>query len=194
MGWIHNKKCVYKLKFSLWNRIMVIGRKKSSKPPVPALFPRPKGHKTLDWSLFVKYLYQHSSRLCMVNYIALHKKHKLRKQSLARLPRSNSLHSLILLILKLEYSWITMAMLYLLIVRCIAMSWWPHQMKTFFALLALCAGIHRTEGQWHGASIFYLICALTNGCVNNRDSGDLRRHLAHSDFTVMSPAGNVATS
>ena len=32
---------------------------------------------------------------------------------------------------------------------------------------------------------FFMICAWTNGCVNNRYSGDLRRHHAHYDVTVM---------
>ena len=40
------------------------------------------------------------------------------------------------------------------------------------------------KGQWCGALIFSLICALTNGSVNNRDAGDLR-HLRHYDVTVM---------
>ena len=30
-----------------------------------------------------------------------------------------------------------------------------------------------------------LICAWTNGWVNNRDAGDLRRHRSHYDVTVM---------
>ena len=33
--------------------------------------------------------------------------------------------------------------------------------------------------------MFSLICAWTNGRVNNRDAGDLRRHRAHYDVTVM---------
>ena len=46
-------------------------------------------------------------------------------------------------------------------------------------------GIHRSpvnsphKCQWRGALIFSLICTWTNGWVNNRDPGDLRRHLAH---------------
>ena len=40
------------------------------------------------------------------------------------------------------------------------------------------------EGQWRRALIFSLICALINGCVNNREAGDLRRHQAHYDITV----------
>ena len=48
-------------------------------------------------------------------------------------------------------------------------------------------GIHRSQvisphkGQWSGALMFSLICAWTNGSVNNRNAGDLRRHRAHYD-------------
>ena len=49
-------------------------------------------------------------------------------------------------------------------------------------------GIHRSphKGQWRGALMFSLICARINDWVNNREAGDLRRHLAHYDVTVMS--------
>ena len=52
-------------------------------------------------------------------------------------------------------------------------------------------GIHRTpvnsphKGQWRGVLMFTLICAWINGWVNNREAGDLRRHRAHYDVTVM---------
>ena len=52
-------------------------------------------------------------------------------------------------------------------------------------------GIHRSpvnspqRGQWHGASMFSLICAWINGWVNNRESGDLRRHRANYDVTAI---------
>ena len=52
-------------------------------------------------------------------------------------------------------------------------------------------GIHRSpvnsphKGQWRGALMFSLICAWINGWVNNREAGDLRRHRAHYDVTVM---------
>ena len=52
-------------------------------------------------------------------------------------------------------------------------------------------GIHRSpvnsphKGQWRGALMFSLISAWTNGWVNNRDAGDLRRHRVHYDVTVM---------
>ena len=47
--------------------------------------------------------------------------------------------------------------------------WWRHQMKTFSASLALCAGIHRSpvnsphKGQWRGALLFSFTCARING-------------------------------
>ena len=52
-------------------------------------------------------------------------------------------------------------------------------------------GIHRSpvnsphKGQWCGALIFSLICTWINGWVNNREAGDLRRHRAHYDVSVM---------
>ena len=41
------------------------------------------------------------------------------------------------------------------------------------------------KGQWHGALMFSAICAWTNGGVNNRATGDLRRHRTHYDVIVM---------
>ena len=52
-------------------------------------------------------------------------------------------------------------------------------------------GIHRSpvnsphKGQWRGALMFSLICVWINGWVNNGEAGDLRRHRAHYDVTVM---------
>ena len=52
-------------------------------------------------------------------------------------------------------------------------------------------GIHRSpvnsphKGQRRGALIFSLICAWINSWVNTREAGDLRRHRAHYDVTVM---------
>ena len=52
-------------------------------------------------------------------------------------------------------------------------------------------GIHRSpvnsphKAQWPGALIFSLICAWTHGWVNNQYTGDLIRHRAHYDVTVM---------
>ena len=67
--------------------------------------------------------------------------------------------------------------------------WWRHQMKTFSTLLAICAGNSPMnsphKGQWRGALMFSLIFARINGWVNNGEAGDLRRHRAHHDVTVM---------
>ena len=43
-----------------------------------------------------------------------------------------------------------------------------------------------TKSKWRGALMFSFICAGTNGWVNNREAGDLRRHRAHYDVIVMS--------
>ena len=72
--------------------------------------------------------------------------------------------------------------------------WWRHQMETFSVVLALCAGNSPVtgefphKGQWHGALMFPLIGAWTN----IREAGDLRRHRAHYDVTVMfQPHSNI---
>ena len=51
--------------------------------------------------------------------------------------------------------------------------------------------IHRSpvdsphKGQWRGALTLSLICAWTNGWVNNCEASDFRRHRAHHDVTAM---------
>ena len=67
-----------------------------------------------------------------------------------------------------------------------------HGMETFSVLLALCAGIFtghrwipRTKASDAELWCFSLICAWTNGWANNPGAGDLRRHHAHIDVTVM---------
>ena len=70
-----------------------------------------------------------------------------------------------------------------------SISWWRHQMTTFSALLAICAGNSPLNsphnGQLCGALIIPLICGRINGWVNNREACDLRRHHAHYDVTVI---------
>ena len=62
-------------------------------------------------------------------------------------------------------------------------------METFSALVV--RGIHRSpvnsphKGQWRRALLFSLICFWINGWVNNGEAGDLRRHRAHYDVTLM---------
>ena len=69
--------------------------------------------------------------------------------------------------------------------------WWRHQIETFSASLALCAGNSPVpansphKGQWRGALMFSLICVWINGWVNNRETGDLRLHRGHYDVIVM---------
>ena len=69
--------------------------------------------------------------------------------------------------------------------------WWRHQMETFSALLAICAGNSPVPGEFptqrpvtRSFDVFF-ICAWINGWVNNRDAGDLRRHHAHYDIIIM---------
>ena len=63
--------------------------------------------------------------------------------------------------------------------------------KRFLRFWSFVRGIHRSpvnsphKGQWVGALMFSLICGWINGWVNNREVGDLRRHRAHYDVTVM---------
>ena len=71
------------------------------------------------------------------------------------------------------------------------LTWWRHQMETFSALLAICTGNSTVpvnsphKGQWRGALTVTLICAWINGWLNNRETGDLRRHRIHYDVIVM---------
>ena len=75
--------------------------------------------------------------------------------------------------------------------KLLLVTWWRHQMQTFSALLALCAGNSPVpvnsphKGQWCGALMFSLICARINDWLNNREAGDLRRHRGHYDVSVM---------
>ena len=70
-------------------------------------------------------------------------------------------------------------------------TWWRHQMETFSALLALCAGNSPVpvnsphKGQWRGVLMFSLICVWIDGWVNNREADDLRRRRTHYNVTVM---------
>ena len=72
-------------------------------------------------------------------------------------------------------------------------SWWRHQMETFYALLAICAGNSPVPGEFPAqrpvtqirALMFSLICTRINGWVNNGEAGHSIRHRAHYDVTVM---------
>ena len=49
----------------------------------------------------------------------------------------------------------------------------------------LCGEFTGDKGRWREALIISLICAWTNGWVNDRSAGDLRSHCAHYHVTVM---------
>ena len=76
------------------------------------------------------------------------------------------------------------------------MAWWRHQIETFFALQVFTGTLCGEFSAWRWipfakASDAELWCFLwsvheqTNSWVNNRDAGDLRRHYADCDVTVM---------
>ena len=50
------------------------------------------------------------------------------------------------------------------------------------------------KGQWRGTLMFSLICAGIKGWVNNREAGDLRRHRAHYDVTVMTAHSHLISA
>ena len=64
-------------------------------------------------------------------------------------------------------------------------------MEAFLRYWPFVRGIYRSpvnsthRGQWCGALMLYLIWTWINGRVNNRDTGDLRRHHTHYGVTVM---------
>ena len=70
-------------------------------------------------------------------------------------------------------------------------SWWHHQMETFSALLAICAGNSAVTDEFPSQRpvtwnlMFSLIYVWINGWVDNRKARDLRCHFAHYDITVM---------
>ena len=71
------------------------------------------------------------------------------------------------------------------------LSWWRHQMETFSALLAICAGNSPVSGEFpaerpvtRSFDVFF-ICVWINSWVNNRETGNLRRHRTHYDVTAM---------
>ena len=63
--------------------------------------------------------------------------------------------------------------------------------KQFSRYWSIVRGLRRSlvksplKGHWRGALMFPLICAWTNGWVNNQDAGDLRRHRTQHGITVM---------
>ena len=70
-------------------------------------------------------------------------------------------------------------------------SWWRHQMESFSALLAICAGNSPVTGEFPAQrpvtwsfNVFFDL-RLINGWGNNGEAGDLRCHHTHYDLIVM---------
>ena len=70
-------------------------------------------------------------------------------------------------------------------------TWWRHQMETFYALLAFCAGNSPVTGEFpsqrpvtRSFDVFFHL-RLKNDWVNSRDPGDFWCHSAHYDVIVM---------
>ena len=69
--------------------------------------------------------------------------------------------------------------------------------KHFPRYWSFARGIHRSrvnsphKGQWLGTLMISLICAWINGWVNNHGAGDLRRHCASYDVTVMGSSSSA---
>ena len=72
----------------------------------------------------------------------------------------------------------------------ISASWWRHQMETISALLAFSAVNSPVTGEFTSqrasdAELWcFLICAWIKS-ANNGDDGEIRRHRAHYDVTIM---------
>ena len=69
-------------------------------------------------------------------------------------------------------------------------------METFSALLAICAGNSLVPGEFpaqrpvtRSFDVFFDL-RLINDWVNNREAGDLRRHVDHYDVSVMCSHGH----
>ena len=65
-------------------------------------------------------------------------------------------------------------------------------MKTFSALLAICAGNSPVTGEFptqrpvtRSFDVFFDLRVKKNGSVKNREAGDLKRQRAHHDVIVM---------
>ena len=73
-------------------------------------------------------------------------------------------------------------------IKAESMSWWWKQFPRCWYFVRR---IHRSpvnsthKGQWRSSLMFSLICVWINDWVNSREAGDLRRHRAHYDVTVM---------
>ena len=78
-------------------------------------------------------------------------------------------------------------------VKATRVSWWRHQMETFSALLAFCAGKSPVTGEFpaqkpvtRSFDVFFDLRLNRQLSKQWGDAGDLRRYRAHYDVIVMS--------
>ena len=76
-------------------------------------------------------------------------------------------------------------------------TWWRHQIETFSALLAICAGNSPVPGEFlaqrpvtRSFDVFFDLRVI-NAWVNTGEAGDLRRYRAHYDVSVMYPNAGI---
>ena len=81
------------------------------------------------------------------------------------------------------------------------MPWWRHQMETFSALLAFCAGNSPVTGEFpaqrpvkRSFDVFFDLHPWINDWINNREAGDLRHNRSHYDVIVMAPQSIIYAS
>ena len=88
---------------------------------------------------------------------------------------------------ELLYCWVVWcAWLISWLTRSIALCWGFMSMGGSGMMASSNGNIFRVTGHLCGDSfLFSLICGRINGWVNNGEAGDLRRHRAHFDVTVM---------
>ena len=94
------------------------------------------------------------------------------------------------------------AMVWLPLLILLVAPWWRHQMKTFSALLAICAGNSPVSVEFaaqrpvktgefpeqrpvtRSFDVFFDLHLNKRAWVNNHEAGDLRHYRAHYDVTV----------
>ena len=74
-----------------------------------------------------------------------------------------------------------------------ASSWWRHQIETFSALVALCAGNSLVTGEFHAQkTVTWSWDVVFDMRLNKREAGDLKRHRAHYDVIIVTMLSFIA--
>ena len=129
------------------------------------------------------------------------KKMRLKVSSAKRRPFCLGLNELGFLVLGIDYSERTSSKLWQSIPWLLVSAPYHHMMTSsngnVFSVTGLLWGNSTNsphKDQWRGALIISLICALTYGWVNHRNTDYLRRHRAHYDVTIMTHDIECVTS